>query len=338
MIHPLARLIGLCALVPGLIALSGAASAQSMQTPRPQAAASNYPNKPIRLVVPFSPGGGTDILARLIARKASEAWGQSIIVDNRGGAGGTIGTDIAAKSEPDGYTVLMTSISVAYLPALRRKLPYDTGKDLDPVILVVTQPNVLVVHPSLPAKSVADLIALAKSRPREIRYGSGGSGSAPHLATEMFRANANIDLVHVPYKGGGPAMIGLMAGESHMLIFGMASLLPHVRSGKVRALAVTGSTRAKAAPELPTVAEAGLPGFEFDTWYGLLVPAKTPGVIIKKINEEFNRALAMQDVQEGLAKLGVEPLGGTQEKFATYLKAEIKKWAAVVREAKIHID
>ncbi|MBI3068293.1 MAG: tripartite tricarboxylate transporter substrate binding protein [Betaproteobacteria bacterium] len=308
-----------------------------MQTSRPEAPP-DYPQKSVRLVVPFAPGGGTDIIARLLAQKVGAAWGQSLVVDNRGGGGGTIGANIAAKSAPDGYTVLLTSLSIAYTPALYKKLPYDPEKEFGPVTLVVTQPNLLVVPPSLPVKSVAELIALAKSRAGEIRYGSGGSGSAPHLATELFRATAGITLVHVPYKGGGPALTGLMAGEAHLMIAGTALLLPHVRAGRLRALAATGMTRARAAPELPTVAEAGLPGYEFDTWYGLLVPARTPGAIIGKINEEFNRALAAHDVQERLAGAGFESLGGTQKRFAAYLKAEMRKWTTVVREANIRID
>ena len=298
----------------------------------------SYPDKPVRVIVPFAPGGGSDIIARLLAQKVSAAWGQSIVVDNRGGGGSSIGTNIVARAAPDGYTILLTSISVAYLPALYGKLPYDTEKDLDPVTLIVTQPNLLVVHPSVPAKSVAELVALAKSRPGEIRYGSAGSGSSGHLAAELFRTTAKIDMVHVPYKGGGPAVPALVSGEVHMLIIGMATLLPHVGSGRVRALAVTGATRAKAAPELPTIAEAGLPGAEYETWYGLLVPARTPGAIIRKINETFNHVLTAQDVQERLAGAGLEPLGGTQAKFAAYLKAEIKKWTAVVRAANIRVD
>ena len=297
-----------------------------------------YPDKPIRLIVPFAPGGGSDIIARLLAQKVATAWGQAVVVDNRGGGGSTIGTSMVARAVPDGYTILLTSISVAYLPALYSKLSYDTEKDLDPVTLLVTQPNLLVVHPAVPAQSVAELIALAKSRPGEIRYGSAGSGSSGHLAAELFRTTAGIDMVHVPYKGGGPAVPALIAGEVHVVILGMATLLPHVRSGRVRALAVTGATRAKGVPELATIAEAGLPGAEYETWYGLLAPAGTPSAIISKLNETFNRALAAQDVQERLAGIGVEPLGGTQQKFAAYLKSEIKKWTTVVRGANIRID
>ncbi len=337
MIHLLLRLFGLWASALWLIVPPATAHAQSMQTSRP-GAPSDYPHKSIRLVVPFAPGGGTDIIARLLAQKVGAAWGQSIVVDNRGGAGGTIGTNTAAKATPDGYTLLLTSISVAFSPALYRKLPYDTEKELAPVTLIVVQPNLLTVHPGLPVKSVPELVALAKSKPGEIRYSSGGTGSASHLATELFRATANISLIHVPYKGGGPAITALLAGETHMMVPNIVTSLPHIKAGRMRALAVTGMTRAKSLPELPTIAEAGVPGAEFDGWYGLLVPAKTPSAIVRKINEEFNRALAAQDVRERFADAGFEPLGGTQEKFAAYLKAETKKWTTVVRKANIQID
>lgn len=297
----------------------------------------DYPRKSIRLLVPFAPGGGVDMVARLVAQQVTKNWSQSIVVDNRGGGGGIIGTNTVAKSLPDGYTMLLASISLAYAPALYPRLPYDTEKELAPVLLVSTQPSLLAAHPDVPAKSVLELVALAKSRPGEIRYGSGGNGSASHLATELLRAVANINLVHVPYKGIGPATSSLIAGEIHIALTNMASL-QHVRSGRLRGFAVTGSTRAKAAPELPTMVEAGLPGYEFNGWYGLLVPARTPNAIIAKINEEFNRGLATPDLQERLARAGVEPLGGTPGQFATYLAAEIKKWGKVVQEAGIRLE
>jgi tripartite-type tricarboxylate transporter receptor subunit TctC len=337
MIHSLPRLFGLCALVLWLIVPPGTAWAQPVQASRPEAS-SDYPRKPVRLVVPFAPGGGTDIIARLLAHKVGETWGQLIVVDNRSGAGGTVGTNTVAKATPDGYTLLLTSISVAFSPALYRKLPYDTEKDLVPVALIVTQPSLLVVHPAVAAKSVTELVALVKSKPGEIRYSSGGSGSASHLAVELFRATAKVNLVHVPYKGGGPAITSLVSGETHMMISNIVTLQPHIKAGRMRALAVTGVTRARSLPELPTIAEAGVPGAEFDGWYGLLVTAGTPGAVARKINEEFNRALAAQDVRDRFADAGFEPLGGTQKKFAAYLKAEIKKWTTVVREANIQTD
>ena len=337
MIRSLLRLLGPCASVLWLIVLSETAHAQSVQKSRPEAS-SEFPRKSVRLVVPFAPGGGTDILARLLAQKAGAAWGQSIVVDNRPGAGGIIGGNTVAKATPDGYTILLTSVSIAFLPALHTKLPYDTEKELLPVALIVTQPSILVVHPAIPAKSVSDLVTVVKSKPGEILYSSGGTGSASHLAAELFRSTAKVNLVHVPFKGGGPAITSLVAGETNMMISNIVTLQPHIKAGRMRALAVTGVTRAKSLPELPTIAEAGVPGAEFDGWYGLLVTAGTPGAIVRKINEEFNRTLVARDVRDRFADAGFEPLGGTQEKFAAYLKTEIKKWTAVVREANIQID
>lgn len=295
----------------------------------------SFPTRSIRLIVGFPPGGGADLLARIIGEKMSEDLKQQIVVDNRGGGGGTIATNMVAKAAPDGYNLLLMSIGIAFAPALYRNLPYDLEKDLVPVSLLVTQPCVLAIHPSVPAKTVKEFVALAKSKPGEFLYSSSGSGSAAHLAAELFRATANINIGHVPYKGGPQIITSLLAGEVHMVIAGMATVQPHVRAGKLRGLATTGITRAKAAPELPTIAEAGLPGAEFDIWYGMLVPAATPAPIVKTINQSFNRVLAAPDVQERIAGAGFEPLGGTQEKFATYLKAELKKWSAVVRIAGI---
>lgn len=298
----------------------------------------DYPRKPVRLMVPFSAGGGSDIVARVLAQKLNAAWEQPVVVDNRGGGGSAIGTNIVAKAPADGYTVLLTSISVAYLPALYPKLPYDTERELDPVVLVVTQPNLLAVSTSTPAKSVGELIAIAKSRPGTLRYGSAGSGSAAHLATELFRSKAKIDIVHVPYKGGGPALPALMSGELQILILGMATLLPQVKADRVRALVVTSAERARAAPDIPTIGEAGLPGAEYETWYGIFVPAGTAREISAKINLTFNQALAMADVRERLVSFGFETLGGNREKFAGFLKSEMKKWATVVAESRIQVD
>ena len=250
-----------------------------------------WPDKPVRMVVPFAPGGGSDIVARLLAQKTGALWNQSVVVDNRGGGGGVAGTNTVAKSAPDGYTLLLTSISIAYAPALYNALPYNTERELAPCVLLVVQPSILGVHPALPAKNVAELIALAKARPAEIRYSSGGAGSAPHLAAEIFRSTAGIQLTHVPYKGGGAIVTAVLAGEVQMLFAGVASLMPHVKAGRLRALAVTGTARSKAAPDLPSIAEAGLPGAEFDGWYGLLLPAATPREIVARINADFNRVL-----------------------------------------------
>ena len=304
----------------------------------PMADAATYPDKPVRLVVPFSPGGGSDIVARLLAQKVAALWNQSVVVDNRGGGGGVAGTNTVAKSAPDGYTLLLTSISIAYAPALYSSLPYDTERELAPAVLLVIQPSILAVHPGLPVKSVADLVALAKAKPGELRYSSGGAGSAPHLAAELFRATAGIPLTHIPYKGGGAIVTAVLAGEVQMLFAGVASLMPHVKAGRLHALALTGMRRSKAAPDLPTIAEAGLPGAEFDGWYGLLVPAATPRDVVSRVNADFNRVLVAPDVQERLLASGFEPLGGTPQQFADYLRAETRKWTKVVRDAKIRIE
>ena len=311
------------------------AFACAVQCPTHAQPAPDFPRKPVRVIVPIPPGGGTDAVARLVTPKVGEAWGQSIVIDNQGGGGTTIGTSNAVKSPPDGYTLLLTSLSLAYVPALYRNLAYDTEKDLAPVMLVATQPSMLVVHPSLPVTSVAQLIALAKSRAGQILYSSGGTGSPSHLAVELLRARAGIQLTHVPYKGGGPAGIAAITGEAQMTITNVSSLLAHVRSGRLRALAVTGTARAKAVPELPTIADAGLVGYEFEVWYALLAPAKTPLAIVRKINEDFNRALAARDLQERFAGVGIEAAGGTPQQFADYLNTEIRKWAQVVAVAGI---
>ena len=297
-----------------------------------------YPDKPVRMLVPFAPGGGSDIVARLLAQKTGVLWNQSVVVDNRGGGGGVAGTNAVAKSAPDGYTLLLTSISIAYAPALYGSLPYDTERELAPCVLLVVQPSILGVHPALPVKSVAELIALAKTKPGEIRYSSGGGGSAPHLAAEIFRSTAGIQLTHVPYKGGGAIVTAVLSGEVQMLFAGVASLMPHIKAGRLRALAVTGTTRSKATPDLPSIAEAGVPGAEFDGWYGLLLPAATPRDIVARINADYNKVLAAADVQERLLASGFEPLGGTPQKFADYLRSETRKWTKVVRDANIRIE
>jgi len=297
-----------------------------------------YPGKPVRMLVPFAPGGGSDIVARLLAQKIGVLWNQSVVVDNRGGGGGVAGTNAVAKSAPDGYTLLLTSISIAYAPALYGSLPYDTERELVPCVLLVVQPSILGIHPTLAVKSAAELIALAKAKPGEIRYSSGGGGSAPHLAAEIFRSTAGIQLTHVPYKGGGAIVTAVLSGEVQMLFAGVASLMPHIKAGRLRALAVTGTTRSKAAPDLPSIAEAGLPGAEFDGWYGLLLPAATPRDIVARINADYNKVLAAADVQERLLASGFEPLGGTPQKFTDYLRSETRKWTKVVRDANIRIE
>lgn len=303
-----------------------------------QAPSAGFPAKTVRMIVPIPPGGGTDTIARLVGPGLSALWNQSVVIENQGGGGTTIGTANAVKSVPDGHTLLFTSLSVAYVPALYRNLAYDTEKDLAPIVLVATQPSMLVVHPSLPVKSVSELVKLARAKPGAILYSSGGSGSPSHLAVELLRNLAKMDIVHVPYKGGGPAGVAAVTGEAQMTITNVSSLLPHVRAGRLRALAVTGTARAKAAPELPTVAESGLPGYEFEVWYALLAPSKTTPATLARINEDVNRALGGRDLQERFAALGIEARGGTRESFASYLSAEIAKWNKVVAAAGIKAE
>jgi len=313
----------------GLLAAGMSAGAQQ--------SAADYPSKPVRMIVPFAPGGGTDIIARLVAQDLSQAWGQSVVVDNRGGGGGTIGTQLAAKSSPDGYTMVLCSLGLSYAPALYSNLPYDTEKDLLPISLVATQPFVYVVIPSLGANSMQDLIALAKAKPGQIHYGSGGSGGASHLGTELLRVMTGIDLVHVPYKGTGPALTAMLGGEIQMQLIGISSVVPHMKSGRMRALAVSGSKRSAAAPEVPTVAES-VPGYEFDVWYGMLFPAGTPRAIVGKANAGINGVLKSPLLAQRFAAVGLEPAGNTPEEFTKMIRSEIVKWRKVVAAAKIRVE
>jgi tripartite-type tricarboxylate transporter receptor subunit TctC len=294
-------------------------------------AQSPYPSRPIRFIVPFPPGGGNDIVGRIVAAKLGEGLGQQVVVDNRGGAGGTIGTDITAKAAPDGYTMLVNNISLAVNHTLFRKLPYDTLKDLAPVSLVGRQPNMVVVHPGVAAKSVRDLLALARAKPGQVNYGSGGSGTASHLATEMLKLMTRTDMVHVPYKGLGPALTDLMGGRLHVIISTMASALPHMKAGRLRPLAVTTAQRSSFFPDVPTMDEAGVKGYEFSTWYGLVVPAGTPRAIVERLNAETRKALATPTVKEQFAAQGLETAPSTPQEFGAYLRAEVAKWGKVIK-------
>jgi len=300
--------------------------------------AQQYPIRPIRLLVPFAPGGGTDIIARLVAQDLTQAWGHPVVVDNRGGSGGIVGTEIAAKAAPDGYTMMLCSLGLSYAPALYSKLPYDTEKDLLPISLVATQPFVYVVIPSLGVGSMKELIALAKAKPGEIRYGSGGSGGSSHLGTELLRTMTGINLVHVPYKGTGPALTAMLGGEIQVQLIGISSVVPHMKSGRMRALAVSGAKRSTAAPEVPTVAESGVPGYAFDVWYGMLFPAGTPRAIVGRANAEINNVLKSPALAQRFAAVGLEPAGSTPEEFAKMIRSEMAKWRKVVREAKIQVQ
>ena len=317
-----------------------AAFPAAAQQAKPGAGESGYPNKSIRLIVPAAPGGGTDIIGRLIAQGLTDSWGQTVVVDNRGGAGGIAGVTIAAKqSAPDGYTMLLGSVGhLTFAPAIERNLAFDPQKDLTPISLAAVQPFVVAVTNSLPAKSIKELAALAKAKPGAIRYGSGGSGSASHLSVELMMINGGFALQHIPYKGSNPAIIAVMAGEIEVAFAGLQTVLPHAKSGKLRALAVTGAKRAAFAPEVPTIAESGVPGYAFDVWYGLVYTGGTPQAIIRKANAEIVRLLKAPEVTSRFAAVGVEPLTSTPEEFARIIRDEIPKWTKVARAAKIRVD
>ena len=293
--------------------------------------AQDYPTRPIRLVVPFAPGGGSDIAARILAEGLTQALGQTVVTDNRGGAGSTIGTDIVAKAPADGYTLLLGNISLAFNPALYKKLPYDALRDLAPVSLVVDQPNIMVAHPSLPAQSLKDFIALARAAPGKYTYASAGSGSGTHLATELLLMTLKLSLIHVPYKGTGPALTALLGNEISVFMSTFASALPHVKAGRLRTFGVTSAKRAASLPEAPTIAEAGVPGFEYSTWYGLLAPAATPRAIVAKLNKTTVGVLESADIQKRYISQGMDPVPCTSAEFSAKLKAETEKWAKVVK-------
>jgi tripartite-type tricarboxylate transporter receptor subunit TctC len=303
------------------------------------AAAQTYPDKPIRYVVPYPPGGPLDTVARLLGQKVSERLGQPIIVDNKPGAGGNIGADFVAKSAQDGYTILMGAVAThAINPGLYAKMPYDPVKDFTPITLIGVTPNVLVVNAAVPAKDVKEFIAYAKANPGKLNFGSGSTGSAGHLAGELFNERAGVQMAHIPYKGAAPAMQDLIGGQIQLMFDNMASSLPQVKAGKIRALAVTTPKRALAAPELPTIAEAGLPDFDISTWFGLFAPANVPKDVVAKLHAEFTRALALPDVKEKLAGLGIEPVGNKPDEFAAYIKSEAAKYADVIKKSGARVD
>jgi tripartite-type tricarboxylate transporter receptor subunit TctC len=301
------------------------------------ALAQQYPIKPVRIIVGYPAGGPTDMIARTVAQKLSPALGQQVIVDNRPGASGMIGAELAVKAPPDGYTLLTVPITYAVTPSVFPKMPYDAEKDLAPVALVAAAPFILVVHPTLPVKTVKDLIALAKSRPGQINYASASAGGMPHLAGELFNIMAGVKLTHIPYKGAAPATIDLLAGQVSLMFNNMLSAMPHVKSGKLRAVAVTSAKRSSAVPELPTVAET-IPGFEASGWYGAFAPAATPREIIAKLNGEINRLMRQPDVAQRLAGDGVEAVTMTPAEFGTYLHSEIVKWGKVVKISGATVD
>ena len=325
------RLLRAMAALAGIAAIA-VATLSAAQTPA-------YPTKPIRLVVPFPPGGATDIIARAVAQKLSETWGQSIVVDNRPGAGGNIGTELVAKAPRDGYTLEMGTVGTHAINAsLYAKIPFDNVKDFVPIILVAGVPNVLEVTPSLPVNSVQELITYAKANPGKLNFASSGNGTSIHLSGELFKVMTGVQMTHVPYKGSAPALQDLIAGQVQLMFDNLPPSLPQIKGGKLRALAVTSATRAPALPDVPTVAESGLPGFEASSWFGLLAPAGTPPAIIAKINAEVAAWLASPEGKEKLASIGANRAGGSPEDFARHIQAETAKWAKVVKESGAKVD
>ena len=296
------------------------------------AMAQSYPNRPIRFVVPFAPGGSTDTLARTIGQKLTEALRQQVVVDNRSGANGNIGMEIVAHAAPDGYTILLGYIAnLGIGPGLYAKLPFDPVRDYAPITQLASSPNILAVHPSLPVKSFREMIAYAKTNPKKLNFASSGVGSIGHLTGELLNRSAGVDMVHVPYKGSGQAVIDLLGGQVQMMFSGMSSVMPHIKAGRLRALAVTGAQRSPAVPDVPTIAESGFPGFAATAWYGVLATAGTPKPIVNRLHDEIVRALALPDVKERLNNVGFELVGGTPDEFAAFIKSEIAKWAKVVK-------
>jgi len=297
-----------------------------------------WPSRPLRLILPFPPGGGTDILGRLIAERLSASLGQPVVVENRGGAGGNVGAEAAARSAPDGYTIVLVAPSLAISPTLYSKLNYDPVKDFAPVSLVATVPNVVITQPSIPAGTLQEFAALARSKPGGLNFGSGGSGTSNHLAGELFNIVAGVKLVHVPYKGVNLAMQDVLAGNIHFVVIGIPAAAPHIKAGKLKALAVLAPRRSAALPDVPTAAESGMPEFDVTTWYGVLAPAGTPRPIVTRLNQEIARIMHSEELKVPLAASGTDPLTDTPEEFAAYIKQEIAKWGDVVRKANLKAD
>ena len=290
-----------------------------------------YPTKTVRLIVPYPPGGGTDTIARIVSQKLSEVLGQQVIMDNRPGAGANIGVELAARSPADGYTLLLTTIANAISASLYSKLNYDLVRDFAPITLLATTPHILVVHPSVPARTVKEFIALAKSRPDQLAYSSSGSGTPAHLAAELFKYMTGIKMLHIPYKGGGPSVVGLVGGEASVGFATMPSVLTHVKSGRLRGLAVTTAKRSPSTPDLPTISEAGVPGYDAGSWYGLAAPVGTSKDIVARLNAETIKVLKFPDVKQRLDGVGFEVLVSTPEEYAAFTRSEIDKWAKVVK-------
>lgn len=300
--------------------------------------AQSYPTGPIRMIVPFGAGGGVDTMARILGQKLADSIGKSIVIENRGGANGNIGTGIAAKAPNDGYTLLLTGAGFVTNPSLYSEVPFNPVKDFDPISFLALAPNILVVHQSLPAKSVAQLISLAKARPGEVHYSSAGSGSTPHLAAELFKTMAKVDLLHVPYKGSGAALTGVLSGEVSIMFPAAIFAVPHVTSGRLRALAVTSALRLPTTPELPTIAESGFKGYESSQWYGVLAPAGTPNDILNLLNSHMVKVMRAADMKQQLINAGSVAVGSTREEFAARIRTEIVKWAKVIKESGARVN
>jgi tripartite-type tricarboxylate transporter receptor subunit TctC len=300
--------------------------------------AKDYPAKPIRIIVPYPPGGGTDVVARIISDPLAAALGQPIIIDNRGGAAGNLGTDIAAKSAPDGYTILLTLSSHTINPKLYDKLPFDVERDFAPISLVALSPQILVAHPSVPANNIRELIALAKAQPGKLNFASVGTGSPGHIAGELFKLKTGVDIVHIPYKGGGPAVTDTLGGQVQLLFVTLPAAMQHVKAGRLKALAVTSDKRSLAAPDIPTIAESGVPDCVVNSWYGALAPAKTPPAIVAKLQAAFAKVLSMPEVKDKLFAQGAEGAPSTSADFERRIHDELRQWEYVIREAKIKAD
>ena len=320
-----------------LVFLFGAGAAHAAAAAKESPA--GYPARPVRLIVPYPPGGGNDTLARLFGQKLTESWGQQVVVDNRPGAGTIIGTQLAARAAPDGYTLLLSSIAThAIAPNLYRSPGYDPVKDFTPVTLLAIAPTVLCVNPSVPARSVQDLLALARAKPGELKFASGGSGTPPHMAGEIFAAMTGVKLLHVPYKGGGPAIAGLIGGETSMMFDTAASILPHVKGGKLRSLAIARGARLPEYPDLPTFTEAGIKGYEVNAWYSVHAPAGVPRDIVMKLNRDLVRTLELPDIKERLKMLGSEGVGNSPEEFGKFVRAESAKYAKAIKDAGVKVE
>jgi len=317
------------ALAIGLTAMASSTFAQ---------AATNYPARPIKIVVPFAPGGTTDMLARLVGQRLTQSWGQPVVIENKPGAGATLGADIVAKSAPDGYTLLMGAAHHTIAQQVYAKIPYHFDRDFAPITMVAMVPNMVVVNSEVPAKNIAEFIALAKTQPGKLNYGSAGAGTAHHLIGEMFKLRAGVDLVHVPYKGSSPAVADLLSGQVQLMFDTVTSGLPQVKAGKLRALAVTTAKRSSVMPDVPSLSETALPGFDVGTWFGLLAPAATPPAIVQKLNAEIVKIIQQPDVRKQMLEAGSEPMGNTSQQMAAQIKAELEAFEAVVKQIKLVVE